>query len=63
MFKKKRFQKKQAEKKGLRKKTFDFEDPEMMIAVGNEFMVMKKYQKAVEIFEKIIKKRRSFLEG
>jgi len=32
-----------------------FEDPEMMIAVGNGYMVMKKYQKAVEIFEKIIK--------
>ena len=36
MFKKKRFQKMQAEKKGFEKKTFDFEDPEMMIAVGNE---------------------------
>jgi|GEM_PF-1652743 len=31
-----------------------FEDPELMIEVGNEYIVMKKYQKAVEIFEKII---------
>jgi tetratricopeptide (TPR) repeat protein len=31
-----------------------FEDPEMMIEVGNEYIVLKKYQKAVEIFEKII---------
>ena len=31
-----------------------FEDPAMMIAVGNEYMVMKKYRKAIEIFERII---------
>lgn len=42
----------QAEKRASKK---TFEDPEMMIAVGNEYMSMKKYQKAVEIFEKIIR--------
>ncbi|MCK4475190.1 MAG: tetratricopeptide repeat protein [Methanophagales archaeon] len=45
----------QAEK-GASKKPF--EDPEMMIDVGNEYMNMKKYQRAVEIFEKIIKEEK-----
>jgi len=32
-----------------------FEDPELMIDVGNEYLEMKKYRQAVAIFEKIIK--------
>jgi tetratricopeptide (TPR) repeat protein len=32
-----------------------FVDPELLIDVGNEYMTMKKYRKAVDIFEKIIK--------
>jgi tetratricopeptide (TPR) repeat protein len=31
-----------------------FEDPAQMIEVGNEYIQMKKYQKAIELFEKII---------
>ncbi len=31
-----------------------FEDPAQMIEVGNEYMYMKKYQKAAEIFEMIL---------
>ena len=32
-----------------------FEDPELMIDVGNEYLEMKKYRQAVAIFEKVIK--------
>jgi tetratricopeptide (TPR) repeat protein len=45
----------QAEKRASKK---TFEDPEMMIDVGNEYMNMKKYQRAVEIFEKIIEEEK-----
>jgi len=43
------------EKRGSKK---PFEDPEMMIDVGNEYMNMKKYRRAVEIFEKVIKEEK-----